>query len=51
MKSKEVNGLYNCTYCICPVCGDDGLSGNYCDKCGQRLDGLTVVVKGEWTNG
>lgn len=38
MKPKEVNGLYNCTYYICPVCGNDGLSGNYCDKCGQRLD-------------
>ena len=31
-------GLYNCTYYVCPVCGNDGLSGNYCDECGQRID-------------
>lgn len=38
MKPKEVIGLYNCTYYVCPVCGNDGLSGNYCDECGQRID-------------
>ena len=38
MKPKEVMGLYNCTYYVCPVCGNDGSSGNYCDDCGQRID-------------
>lgn len=38
IKPKEVMGLYNCTYYVCPVCGNDGLCGNYCDECGQRID-------------
>ena len=38
IKPKEVMGLYNCTYYACPVCGNDGLCGNYCDECGQRID-------------
>ena len=38
IRPKEVMGLYNSTYYICPVCGNSGLTGNYCDECGQRIN-------------